>query len=365
MKHETITAPAAPVLARPAAAPAHALIIHAARDWFRPLEAGDHEFFRKLTRQAAAKGLPGRIVEAGSSASRLMLEQGQGQGHVHLIVGGAPGYGPGRLHARPAHVWGFWYLDEIGTGWHSSLRLARFHAAEMDADKAAYFFNGVTGYMLRENVSNRPQEPRLPHPLQAAAATIFCQCEEAGPERSHFLTTEQMLRVTATTASGARVYLKPHPDQPKLERKRLMDMAADYPNVTVTDASVHDLAQAAAVVVTQNSTAGFEALMQRKPVVTCGKSDYWHATLTPKTENDLRPARRIAVRRRGNGGISVRQVPVLVPRPQLPGAREAGIRAPGLGADPRKGDALTFRGWPACAALASSGRCRGSMQDRR
>jgi hypothetical protein len=30
--------------------------------------------------------------------------------------------------------------------------------------------------------------------------------------------------------------------------------------------------------------------MQRKPVITCAKSDYWHATLTPKTTDELRDA---------------------------------------------------------------------------
>ena len=144
--------------------------------------------------------------------------------------------------------------------------------------------------MLRENVSNRPQEPRLDKPLDPAAATIFCQQNELGPERSHYLTTEQMIRVTARTCAEERVYVKPYPDQTKLARKALIDLVADYPNVVVTDASIHDLTAASHMVVTQNSSAGFEALMQRRCVITCGKSDYWHATLTPKKENDLRDA---------------------------------------------------------------------------
>lgn len=277
---------ATPFLNRPGAAQApRTFVIHAHRDWTASITAGDHEFFRKLSRQASARGLPSRVVAAGSNASRLMLEQR----HVHLIVGGPPGYGPGRLHARPAHVWGFWYLDEVGTGWHSSLRFARFHPEEVDAEKAAWFFNGVTGYMLRENVSNRPQQPRLPQPLPDAAAVIFCQTETPA-EPFQYLTVEQMIRVTARTHPDRRVYVKPHPDQTKPDRKRLMDIAADHVNVSVTDASVHDLTAASEIAVTQNSAAGFEALMQRKPVITCGKSDYWHATLTPKSENDLRDA---------------------------------------------------------------------------
>nr|WP_253913377.1 hypothetical protein [Pseudoruegeria sp. HB172150] len=99
-----------------------------------------------------------------------------------------------------------------------------------------------------------------------------------------------MIRIAATTCAEERIYVKPHPDQSKQDRKALFEIAADYRNVTVTVASVHDLSAASRMVVTQNSSAGFEALMQRKCVITCGKSDYWHATLTPRRENDLRDA---------------------------------------------------------------------------
>ncbi len=264
----------------------HTLVIHAEGDWARSIEAGAHVFFTKLMRQATARGLTTRVVSAGGATSQLLL----GQEHVHVMVGGAPGYGPNRLHAAPGHLWGFWYLDEVGSGAHSSIRFARFSADEVDGEKAEYFFNGVTGYMLRENVSKRPQPARdasLPDP---AAAVVFCQLIERTGDRLHHLTTEQMVRVAATTAGSRRVYVKPHPDTPRALRRGLEDMAAGYRNVVVSDASVHDLAGASDVVVTQNSSAGFEALMQKKCVVTCGKSDFWHATLTPKTEDDLRDA---------------------------------------------------------------------------
>jgi len=60
--------------------------------------------------------------------------------------------------------------------------------------------------------------------------------------------------------------------------------------VQVSEASVHDLIEKSRVVITQNSSTGFEALMQKKTVITCGKSDYRHATLTAKTPGDLRDA---------------------------------------------------------------------------
>ena len=272
--------------ARRATAEPHALVIHAEGDWFKSIQDGKFDFFTKLVRHATKQGISSRIVATGGSTSRLLLDQD----HINIVVGDQPSYGANRLHALPGYVWGFWYLDEIGVFWNSSLRLTRFCPQEIDAEKADYFFNGVTGYMLRENVSKIPQEVRMKNPMKTAAAVVFCQEIEHAPLRSHYLTTEEMIRTTASTCRDEMVYVKPHPNQSKAARKAIMDVAGDYQNVTVSDASVHGLIDAARIVVTQNSAAGFEALMQKRCVITCAKTDYWHATLTPKKAGDLREA---------------------------------------------------------------------------
>lgn len=272
--------------ARRAASEPHALVIHAEGTWLKSIQDEKFDFFTKLVRHATAQGITTRIVSAEGSASKLLLDQD----HINILVGDLPGYGRGRLHAMPTYIWGFWYLDEVGVHWNSSLRFARFCPDSIDAGKAEYFFNGVSGYMLRENVSKFPQEVRMKNPMQEAAAVVYCQEIEDYRTRSHYLSTEQMIRITASTCRDERVYVKPHPNQSKAVRKAIMDVAADYQNVTVSDASVHDLTDAARTVVTQNSAAGFEALMQKRCVITCAKSDYWHATLTPKKESDLREA---------------------------------------------------------------------------
>ncbi|MCP3971028.1 MAG: hypothetical protein GY717_12075 [Rhodobacteraceae bacterium] len=272
--------------ARRAASEPHALVIHAEGSWLKSIQDEKFDFFNKLIEQATRQGVTTRVVAAEGGASKLLLDQD----HINIMVGDLPGYGRGRLHAMPTYVWGFWYLDEVGVHWNSSLRFARFCAEEVDFDRARYFFNGVSGHMLRENVSKFPQESRMKNPMQDAAAAIFCQEIEGYRNRSHYLSTEQMIRVTAATCRNERIYVKPHPQQSKTVRKAIMDVAADYQNVTVSDASLHDLTDASRMVVTQNSAAGFEALMQKRCVITCAKSDFWHATLTPKKESDLREA---------------------------------------------------------------------------
>ncbi len=272
--------------ARRTASDSRSMVIHAEHSWFESIRADKFDFFNKLVKHATSQGVSTRITAAEGAASKLLLTQD----HINIMVGDRPGYGRNLLHALPSYIWGFWYLDEVGVFWNSSMRFNRFCPSEIDADKAEYFFNGVSGYMIRENVSKFPQEVRMKTPLQAAAAVVFAQETEDHVSRSHYLTTEQMIRVTAAACADDLVYVKPHPQQSKAARKAILDICAEYQNVTVSDASVHDLIEVSNCVVTQNSAAGFEALMHRRCVITCAKSDYWHATLTPKRASDLREA---------------------------------------------------------------------------
>lgn len=261
-------------------------VIHGYGSWFASIGEGRHDFFTKLVPKLIREGITPYLVEGNSRTSRTLLSEN----HVHIIVGGPPMFGPTLLHAFPSYIWGFWYFDEVGFGPDSSLRFARFCSDEVEREKADYFFNGVTGYMLRENVSKLRQEPRMDAPLRHATSTILCQMIENETPRTHYLTTAEMIATAADFDTDAIVYVKPHPHHTKQGRRRILEICEDHPNVKVTDASIHDLIEAARVVVTQNSSAGFEALMQKKPVITCAKSDYWHATLTPKTTSDLRAA---------------------------------------------------------------------------
>ncbi|MEM6728815.1 MAG: hypothetical protein AAF618_09965, partial [Pseudomonadota bacterium] len=92
----------------------------------------------------------------------------------------------------------------------------------------------------------------------------------------------------ARAAGGGVVYVKPHPYASEAERGRIERFATSDPNIRISDASIHDLVQVSDWVVTQNSAAGFEALMHRAKVVTCGRADYHQATRVARTEDELR-----------------------------------------------------------------------------
>jgi hypothetical protein len=218
-------------------------------------------------------------ADAPGLAARLAAK-----GHAVILIGPRKPVGPGILHVHPAYVRGFWYLDPRGVHHASSLAVAPFDPAGVD--RADWFFNGVAGWMTRGNISKFDQPPRVP--LPPAAAAFFVQEIEGWKTPVHHLTTAEILRVLGQ--AGRPALVKPHPAMSAAGLAALRAAMAPWPHLAETGASVHDIAAAARVVVTQTSAAGFEALMQGARVVTCGATDYARATVVARTPADLAAA---------------------------------------------------------------------------
>lgn len=264
------------------------LVVHAAPGWVEKVASGEFDFFTRLAPKLEEEGVVAVTVELGTPLSEAML----GQNHMNLILGDRPRYDARIMHVAPAYIWGFWYLDEVGVNAHSSIRMRTFRPHGVDWGAAEWFFNGVAGWMVEQNVSRLPQAARDPGSLDRAQSVVFCQDIETRQPRQHYLTTDQMIRNAARAAGGGIVYVKPHPHQDETTRARIEKLAASDPNIRVSEASVHDLIAASDWVVTQNSAAGFEAFLQKKRVITCARSDYHHATVVARTEDELRDTLR-------------------------------------------------------------------------
>lgn len=197
------------------------------------------------------------------------------------------------LHAFPSYLWGFWYLDPSGIHHRSSIATADFDAGMVDRAAAQHFFKGATSHMLRRNLSRHPQSPH--ESLTPVEAVVFCQEIERWKTRVEWVSTEAMIRTAARTCESLRVKL--HPGQSDAMAARIRAQVAGLDNVELSDASVHDLTEATRVVITQNSAAGFEALMQRRTVITCAPSDFHHATIQARTEVELEQAIKAAPER--------------------------------------------------------------------
>ncbi|MEM7242640.1 MAG: hypothetical protein AAF429_10695 [Pseudomonadota bacterium] len=262
-----------------------ALVVHAYGKRFSAIQEGRVVFFEKLAQYAQREGLPCYLVDQSELASGILQESD----HINIIFGPSHADGPNLFHADESYIVGFWYLDPKGVFWNSSLADAEFDPSTIDAKEATYFFNGVTGFMLRENYSKRTQTLRLNAPLDKAKAVIFAQDIENYMTKVHYLTLDQMIE-TAAQATDETVYVKPHPLYDAHARDALAARCAEFKNVVLSDASVHDLIAASDVVLSQNSAAGFEAFMQKKPVITCGASDYHHGSLVARSSDALKDA---------------------------------------------------------------------------
>lgn len=268
----------------PALKTGRALLIHAGESWAASILSGKFDFFRRLAGVVAAHGLQTHVVAAERGASARLLAMDQ---HRHVVIGPRTPVGPGIWHAHPGYLRGFWYLDPLGVNMASSLAGAGFDPARIDPQKARWFWNGVTGWHLPRNLSKFPQAARVGGGLPPARSVVFLQEIERFARPVHWVDSLTMIR---TAAALGPTYVKLHPAQSPETAAAVAALAADLPQVRLTTASVHDLAAAAEVVVTQNSAAGFEALLQRRPVVTCAATDYHHATLQARGAETLADA---------------------------------------------------------------------------
>ena len=122
------------------------VIVHADAGWFGPLSDGADGFWPKAARELAQQGIDPRMVRARARTAARLIDPGAR--HVHVVMGDMPGYGANLLHVEMGYVRGFWYLDEVGGFWNSSLRLAPFAPERVNRGHAEYFFKGVVGWVL-------------------------------------------------------------------------------------------------------------------------------------------------------------------------------------------------------------------------
>jgi|GEM_PF-2735920 len=93
--------------------------------------------------------------------------------------------------------------------------------------------------------------------------------------------------------SGTTVVVKKHPMDSRLETDRLLEsFSKKYNHLQVSRAPIHALVSGARCVVTINSGVGIEALLQLKPVITTGRSEYGEATLVAHDMDQLKAALR-------------------------------------------------------------------------
>lgn len=258
------------------------LILHAEEAWFRHILEGHCDFFEKIGAAAQAQGYKPLLIHAENLLSFELLDSN----HLQIVIGPKRPKGARIFHAQPSYLKGFWYLDPQGYYWNSSLVDQEFDPQWVDSNAAVGFFSELRDHVLRHNISKRAQDRQIPGGLAPADVAIFVQDIEKYRQSVHYLNTAEMITTACASVTG-RVYIKPHPLQDAQSLCQLQTLCENIENAELSTASVHDLIAASAVVLSQNSAVGFEALLQRKPVLTCARTDYHHATLVCHTSKEL------------------------------------------------------------------------------
>lgn len=254
----------------------------------RPYRASQLAFSQNLLAQLLALGA---TVHPRIQAGIVGATQVPARGDAitwHTLGNGRPG----QLHVKIGTLYGYFIVDSKGySGW-SSIADASLGelVAGVDGDVADAHWRRLAEELVSGGKSKYSQaESEVPAswgdyvflPMQVADDTVA---------RLADIPTLALLEELAAWARTSRrtVVVKRHPMCRSKAVAEALREAEREGLVHVSDANIHQLVAGASCVVTVNSGVGAEALLQLKPVVTTGASDYAAATRRVRTVDELR-----------------------------------------------------------------------------
>ena len=258
-------------------------LFHLPGSWLGPLGEGVLPFYQKLF-----DGLD----ERGIAWDTCVLDREKVMGQVgnddafHIVNHGR--FQHSRiLNSGIAYVYPFWNMDPVGIRAFSSIADTPFHASEVGGEIARPFFRRLR-QRLAVGRTSRYEQPDVVAELPTGSVAVFLQSEgHRIVGETCYLDRWQMVEGVLAVVDGP-VVIKPHPRDRDTETiKRLTQLCSGHPNLTISDANIHDILSAADRVVTINSAVGIEAYLHRKPVILCGKSDFHHIAQVAHNAQEL------------------------------------------------------------------------------
>ncbi len=202
------------------------------------------------------------------------------------------------LNAGIAYVYPFWNLDPTGIRAFSSIGKRPFRPDQIDVDLARPFFRRLKARLVGKRQS-RYAQPQPVTPVPKGAVAVFLQDEAHRDVRETCHLDQRSMLETVLQATNGPVVVKPHPqDGGTRTATWLKSCAAQYPNLSVINANIHDILSTCSRVVTINSAVGIEAYLHRKPLILCGQSDFHHIAETVQTPAALAAALNAPIKAR-------------------------------------------------------------------
>lgn len=197
------------------------------------------------------------------------------------------------LHVMEGPLDGYYTVDCLGySGWSSVATAKNYEVDGVDGSAAELLHASLVQNYIKANRSRLVQSKAVLEPEEAEridGAVFFAlqMLNDRVAEHTEFSMLEALsLLAQWVRKGGGKAVVKRHPNCRSSAVEHALNRAHQC-GVYVTRGSIHHIIPLAKMVVTVNSSVGFEALLHLKPVLTLGKSDYCWATTSIKEGEDL------------------------------------------------------------------------------
>jgi hypothetical protein len=253
------------------------LIFHTKGPHAERLLAGGFRLLGALADHAAAQGWR---VEAVAFTPASPAFAAADTRHLHVLMEDHPAFGPRVFHAVPSYLRGWWFFDELATRNNSSARLRPFDPRPMSADFATRFCDRLRGQFAGRNLTKFPQRDRGEVKVPKGCIAFVAQGFDVPPHQVHYLPVTALLEAAVKARGDRPLVIKPHPKNSFAELEQLAALHDPKGGVHVLDASIHDLLDACACVVTVTSAVAFEGFLHGKPAILAGQTDFAQNAIT-------------------------------------------------------------------------------------
>lgn len=206
-------------------------------------------------------------------------------------------HGPaGRIvRCKESYVYPYYTMDRMGYSCFSELALHPDAFADRIARQdpaTARAFVRQLAVDMRQNNRSKYKQPAYGQPEDGGYVFIPLQVRNDSVASAAWLDIGDAIRTIRKAAAerGLKVVIKRHPRCSSGAVSHLLAEFDDCADVVVSTASVNELIGPATLVAGANSGVLFEALIQQKPVVCFGDSDYASIAHVVKTHDDLHRA---------------------------------------------------------------------------
>jgi Capsule polysaccharide biosynthesis protein len=257
--------------------------------------AARFEFYRRLHDIALTRAVEVSVVRLTQPVEKIAPYRSDTVLH---FAHGASVSGTGWLNSCLAYLPGFWHINPTGVLANSPAKDLAFEASDVRFGPANRFLTDLQNRFSKRRSSRYWQKSEL-CVIPKDCIAVFLQGRYPYSQKQNFLSMEQMIREILIAGTGRAVVVKPHPHPlgRDLALGVLSKLQGEGHRFIVTDANVHDILEAAAVVVSVNSSVTFEGFMHGKPAIVFGRTDHSSLVETVTREGQFSDALDAALKR--------------------------------------------------------------------